>query len=219
MKYLQSLSKLVFFKIHCLVFLFLLQGVNGADDTESWSSIGFETKLPYSIELELDQGLRLKDQISSFKQTFTQVSVAYEIIDGMKIFVPIRYAIFEDKTKQRISAGGSYKYDLKPLSFKIRSKFQMTFEENEPSRELVRNKFSIDYKINKKFKSYISGEVFHLYDLDQYQYDEYRISTGMNMSIKKKRQLKISYTYKLEDLTRSNTNQINIFGIGYNFKF
>ena len=156
--------------------------------------------------------------MSSFKQTFTQVSIAYEIIDGMKIFVPIRYAIFEDKTKQRISAGGSYKYDLKPLSFKYRSKFQITFEENETSRELVRNKFSIDYKINKKLKSYISGEVFHLYDLDQYQYDEYRISTGMNVSIKKKRQLKIFYTYKLEDLTRSSTNQINIFGIGYNFK-
>ena len=211
MKFLRPLYK--------LVFLILLQGINGADDTESWSSIGFETRLPYSIELELDQGLRLKDQMSSFKQTFTQVSIGYEIIDGMKIFVPIRYAIFEDKTKQRISAGGSYKYDLKPLSFKYRSKFQMIFEEDEPSRELVRNKFSIDYKINKKFKSYISGEVFHLYDLDQYQYDEYRISTGMNVSIKKKRQLKIFYTYKIEDLTKSSTNQINIFGIGYNFKF
>ena len=211
MKFLRPLYK--------LVFLILLQGINGADDTESWSSIGFETRLPYSIELELDQGLRLKDQMSSFKQTFTQVSIAYEIIDGMKIFVPIRYAIFEDKTKQRISAGGSYKYDLKPLSFKYRSKFQMTFEEDEPSRELVRNKFSIDYKINKKLKSYISGEVLHLYDLDQYQYDEYRISTGMNVSIKKKRQLKIFYTYKIEDLTKSSTNQINIFGIGYNFKF
>ena len=206
------------FRVYFWVILLFFQGVSAADDTESWSSIGFETKLPYSIELELDQGLRLKDQMSSFKQTFTQVSIAYEIIDGMKIFVPIRYAIFEDKTKQRISAGGSYKYDLKPLSFKYRSKFQMTFEEDEPSRELVRNKFSIDYKINKKFKSYISGEIFHLYDLDQYQYDEYRISTGMNMSIKKKRQLKIFYTYKLEDLTRSRKNQINIFGIGYNFK-
>ena len=114
MKFLRPLYK--------LVFLILLQGINGADDTESWSSIGFETKLPYSIELEIDQGLRLKDQMSSFKQTFTQVSIAYEIIDGMKIFVPIRYAIFEDKTKQRISAGGSYRYDLKPLSFKYRSK-------------------------------------------------------------------------------------------------
>ena len=61
-----------------------MQGINGADDTESWSSIGFETKLPYSIELELDQGFRLKDQMSSFKQTFTQVSIAYEIIDRMK---------------------------------------------------------------------------------------------------------------------------------------
>ena len=206
------------FRVYFWIILLFFQGVSAADDTESWSSIGFETKLPYSLELELEQGLRLKDQMSSFKQTFTQVSIAYEIIDGMKIFVPIRYAIFEDKTKQRISAGGSYKYDLKPLSFKYRSKFQITFEENEPSRELVRNKFSIDYKINKKLKSYISGEVFHLYDLDQYQYDEYRISTGMNMSIKKKRQLKIFYTYKLEDLTRSSTNQINIFGIGYNFK-
>ena len=207
------------FRVYFWVILLFFQGVSAADDTESWSSIGFETKLPYSLELELEQGLRLKDQMSSFKQTFTQVSIAYEIIDGMKIFVPIRYAIFEDKTKQRISAGGSYKYDLKPLSFKYRSKFQMTFEEDEPSRELVRNKFSIDYKINKKFKSYISGEVFHLYDLDQYQYDEYRISTGMNVSIKKKRQLKIFYTYKIEDLTKSSTNQINIFGIGYNFKF
>ena len=207
-----------YFRVYFWVILLFFQGVSAADDTESWSSIGFETKLPYSLELELEQGLRLKDQMSSFKQTFTQVSIAYEIIDGMKIFVPIRYAIFEDKTKQRISAGGSYKYDLKPLSFKYRSKFQITFEEDEPSRELVRNKFSIDYKINKKFKSYISGEVFHLYDLDQYQYDEYRISTGMNMSIKKKRQLKIFYTYKLEDLTRSRKNQINIFGIGYNFK-
>ena len=192
------------FRVYFWVILLFFQGVSAADDTESWSSIGFETKLPYSLELELEQGLRLKDQMSSFKQTFTQVSIAYEI--------------FEDKTKQRISAGGSYKYDLKPLSFKYRSKFQMTFEEDEPSRELVRNKFSIDYKINKKFKSYISGEVFHLYDLDQYQYDEYRISTGMNVSIKKKRQLKIFYTYKIEDLTRSSTNQINIFGIGYNFK-
>ena len=206
------------FRVYFWVILLFFQGVSAADDTESWSSIGFETKLPYSLELELEQGLRLKDQMSSFKQTFTQVSIAYEIIDGMKIFFPIRYAIFEEKTKQRISAGGSYKYDLKPLSFKYRSKFQMTFEEDEPSRELVRNKFSIDYKINKKFKSYISGEIFHLYDLDQYQYDEYRISTGMNMSIKKKRQLKIFYTYKLEDLTRSRKNQINIFGIGYNFK-
>ncbi len=206
------------FRVYFWIILLFFQGVSAADDTESWSSIGFETKLPNSLELELEQSLRLKDQMSSFKQTFTQVSIAYEIIDGMKIFVPIRYAIFEDKTKQRISAGGSYKYDLKPLSFKYRSKFQITFEEDEPSRELVRNKFSIDYKINKKFKSYISGEVFHLYDLDQYQYDEYRISTGMNVSIKKKRQLKIFYTYKIEDLTRSSTNQINIFGIGYNFK-
>ena len=74
---------------YSLLILFL-QLTYAADDTESWNSIGFETKLPYSIKLELEQGLRLKDQLSSFKQTFTELSISYKIIDGMIIFIPIR---------------------------------------------------------------------------------------------------------------------------------
>ena len=68
----------------------------------------------------------------------------------MIIFIPIRYAIFQDKIKERISIGGSYRYNLKPISIKYRAKFQRMYEDSEFSSDLVRNKFSIEYKINKK---------------------------------------------------------------------
>ena len=196
----------------------MLQLTYAVDDTESWNSIGFETKLPYSFELEVEQELRLKDQLSSFKQTFTEISISYKIIDGMKIFIPIRYAIFEDKTKERISFGGSYKYNLKPVNIRYRAKFQRVYTDTEFSSDLVRNKFSIEYKINKKIRPYISSEVFHRYNLNQYQYDEYRYSLGINLDLIKKKQIKIFYTYKMEDLTKSKSSQINAFGIAYNIK-
>ena len=201
------------------IFVLLLQFTYGANDTESWNSIGFEKKIPYSLKLELEQELRLKNQFSSFKQTFTEVSISYMIFDGIKIFIPIRYTIFQDKIKKRISFGGSYKYNFKPLSFRYRMKFQRMYEDNEFSNDLFRNKISFEYKINKKIKPYISSEIFHLYKLNQYQYDEYRVSFGINLNLPRKKELKIFYVFKLEGITKSNPDQINAFGVAYKFKW
>ena len=69
-------------------------------DTESWNSIGFGKKLPHSFKLDFEQSLRLKDNISSFKQTFTEGSISFNIFNGMKVFIPVRYAVFKNKTKK-----------------------------------------------------------------------------------------------------------------------
>jgi len=167
----------------------------------------------------LEQELRLKDQFSSFKQTISEVSLSYDLYDGLKVFIPIRYAIFQDKTKERLGIGGSYKYDFKPISFKYRMKLQRTYENKQFPIDLIRNKFSIEYKINKTFKPYISSEIFHLQNLNQYEYDEYRISFGVNVDLPRKKGIKIFYIYKLEDITKSNQEQINSFGVSYHFKW
>ena len=200
------------------IYIFFFQFIYGADDTELWSSVGFEKNLPYSFNIELEQELRLKDQFSSFKQTISEVSLSYDLYDGLKVFIPIRYAIFQDKTKERLGIGGSYKYDFKPISFKYRMKLQRTYENKQFPIDLIRNKFSIEYKINKTFKPYISSEIFHLQNLNQYEYDEYRISFGVNVDLPRKKGIKIFYIYKLEDITKSNQEQINSFGVSYHFK-
>ena len=191
---------------------------NAADDTESWNSIGFETELPYSLKLELVQSLRLEEQVSSFKQTFTETSISYDM-NGIKLFIPFRYAIFQDKIKKRISIGGSYKYNFKPLSIKYRSKFQRTFEGSHISDDITRNKFTLEYKINKKIKPYISGEISHLLNYNKYQYDAYRLSFGVNVDLPSKKRVKIFYLFKLEDITRSAQDKINVIGVAYNIKW
>ena len=62
----------------CLIIFFINpQKIIAEDDKELWNSIGIKTKLPNSLELELEQSLRFRDQMSSFKQTFTELSVSY----------------------------------------------------------------------------------------------------------------------------------------------
>ena len=131
-------------KLKGILFLFFtLSFMYGVDDNEFWTSITLEKNLPLSLKLELEQELRFKDQLSTFKQTFSEISVSYKVFKGLRINVPYRYIIFEDKTKQRLSLGGSYKFSLKPISFKTRNKFQRTYEDEEDPDDLIRNKISI----------------------------------------------------------------------------
>ena len=201
------------------VLLFLLiPNIYGADDNESWTSIGFEKKLPYKLKLEFEQELRFKDQISTFKQTFSDISLSYKVFDGLRIQIPYRYIVYKDKIKQRLSFSGSYKYSFKPVDLKYRTKFQRTYEDKESTDDMIRNKFSIQYKLGKKVEPYISGELFHPYNGEPKQLDEYRISFGLTVDIMKKNSIKIFYIFKKEDLTKSDPDEINVFGLDYSFK-
>ena len=186
------------------LFFLLLQWSYGADDTESWASIGFETKLPYSLNLEFEQELRLKDQLATFKQTFSEVSLSYPVFDGFKIQVPFRYITYKDEIKQRLSFAGSYKYSFKPVSLKHRTKYQRTYEKGEIPEELIRNKLSIMYKLNKKIEPYVSGEFIQLIDAHNYPLDETRFSFGLTYELPRKNSMKIFYTLKNEDKTKKS---------------
>lgn len=217
-KYLNLFIKVAMPNNRHWLFILLLQCAFAADDTESWNSIGFEKKLPYSLELEFNQEFRLIDQLSTIKQTISEVSLSYKVLDGVRIFIPLRYAIFEDKVKQRLSFGGSYKYGWNPVSLKYRIKLQRTYENGDFPEDLIRNRITIDYKLNKKIEPYVSGEFFHLYNTGQFQYNENRISFGFNVDLPKKRSVKIFYTRKKEDIDSSKPDQINIFGLAYDTK-
>ena len=109
-------------------------------------------------------------------------------------------------------------YNFKNLTCKYRIKLQRTSEKSKSNEDLFRNKISIVYKMNKKIKPFISSEMVHLQDINKYKYDEYRLSLGLNLNLSKKKSLKIFYLYKLEDLTKSDQDRINVFGLAYNLK-
>lgn len=194
-----------------------IQSSYGLDDNQSWTSVGFEKKLPYSFKLQFEQELRLDNQLSTFKQTFSEFSLSYSVFKGFKIELPFRYMAYKDKTKQRVSFSGSYKYSFKPVSLKHRTKYQRTYEKGEIPEELIRNKLSIMYKLNKKIEPYVSGEFIQLLDANNYPLDETRFSFGLTYELPKKNSMKIFYTLKNEDKTKNNPDEIGVFGLSYNF--
>ena len=202
---------------HFLLLLLLLQFSYAEKSNESWNGINIEVKLPYSMKLGIEQNLRFVDQSPKFKQTFTEISLSYKLFKDVLIILPFRYAIFDDKTKQRLSFASSYKYSINPFSMKYRLKFQRVFEDGNFSNDMIRNKLWIRYKFNKRFRPFIAGEILQIEKSNKYQLDEYRFSLGFKIDFFKNRSINIFYTLKKEDINKLIPDQINVFGLGYNY--
>ena len=204
------------------LFFFIIQCSYWADDQQSWTKVSLEKKIPFSLKLELAQGLRLKDYVSTFNQAFFELSLSYKDSNGLRINIPYRYTIFEDKIKHRLSFGASYQYSFKPVSLKYRIKYYRLFENGEPLGEggvtlgdLIRSKFTIKYKSGKKTNPYISGELFHLLNTNNNPLDEYRASFGIEIDLPRKNSINFFYILKKKDITKSSPDEINVFGLSY----
>ena len=184
-----------------------------ADDFESRNTISYQVKLPQSFKIDFEQSLRLRGNQFSFRQTFTEATISYKVIDGLKLLLPLRYAIFEDKVKKRISFGGSYKYKFNDYTMRYKSRYQRVYEKDEDLEDLIRNKFTMQYKSNKDIDPFVSYEIFNPFNSGVGEMNEYRLSVGGAIDLPKKKSAKIYYLYKIEDLDKKNSEVLNIIGL------
>ena len=188
----------------------------GADDFESRNTISYQVKLPQSFKIDFEQSLRLRGNQFSFRQTFTEATISYKVTDGLKLILPLRYAIFEDKVKKRISFGGTYKYKFNDYTMRYKSRYQRVYEKDEDLEDLIRNKFTIQYKSNKDIDPFVSYEIFNPFNSGLGEMNEYRLSVGGAIDLPKKKSAKIYYQYKIEDLDKKNAEVLNIIGLSLN---
>ncbi len=196
-------------------YLIFIQLLIGADDFESRNTISYQVKLPRSFKIDFEQSLRLRGDRFSFRQTFTEAAISYKVSDGLKIFLPVRYAIFEDKIKKRISFGGTYKYKFNDYTIRYKSRYQRVYEKDEDIEDLIRNKFTIQYKSNKDIDPFYSYEIFNPFNSGVGEMNEYRLSFGAAIDFPQKKSLKIYYTYKIEDLDKKTSEVLNIIGLSF----
>ena len=196
------------------VFYFISLNLLSAEDNfESRNTISFRVKLPHSLKIDIEQSLRLRGNEFSFRQTFTEATISYKVTEGIKILLPVRYAIFEEKIKKRISFGGSYKYKFNDYTISYKSRFQRVYEKNKDPDELIRNKYTLQYKSNKDIDPFCSYEIFNPFNSDIGKMNEYRISFGAEIDLPKKKSAKIYYQYKVEDLNKKNPEILNVVGL------
>ena len=195
--------------------MLFLQLLNAADKFELRNTISFKYKLPYSFRLDVEQSLRSRSEKLQFRQTFSEVTISYKLFENAKIFIPLRYAVFEDKIKKRISLGYSYKYKINKLITRYKSRYQSGYEERETTEEVFRNKLYLYYRFNKKLTPFFSYEIFNPFNSGIGEMNEYRLSVGIDIGLPKKKSAKIYYQYKIEDLDKKNSEILNIIGLSF----
>ena len=220
----KSISKSMKFNLFFLFFIFMIftQHTYGADENESWTKISFEKKINSHLKIDLSQGLRLNEQNTNLKLAFFEGSILYKGSNGIKIGIPYRYTILEDKIKHRLSLEASYQLSYKYLRLKSRLEYYRIYNNGYSNSDngtnlgdLFRNKFTIKLKTEKKFQPYISAELFYLYNTGNNPFDEYRTSCGLEIDLSKKKSINLFYVLKKEGISSSNQNEVNIFGLSY----
>ena len=206
---LNNLIKIIWFTF------FLISQILIADEFELRNSVSYKIKLSNSLGLDLEQSIRSRGEKLLFRQTFSEASLSYKLFDNMKIFIPLRYAIFKDKVKTRASFGGSYKVQSNDLSFRYKARYQFGFEEQKDTKQALRNKLYAYYKMSKRYKPFISYEVFNPIDYKVESMNEYRVTSGLDIGLRGKKAIKIYFQYKVEDLEKKDTDEMNIIGFSY----
>ena len=206
---LNNLIKIIWFTF------FLISQILIADEFELRNSVSYKIKLPNSLRLDFEQSIRSRGENLVFRQTFSEASLSYELFDNMKIFIPLRYAIFKDKVKTRASFGGSYKVQLNDFSVRYKTRYQFGFEEQKHTKQVLRNKLYAYYKVSKRYKPFMSFEIFNPIDSKVEIMNEYRVTSGLDIGLRGKKAIKIYFQYKVEDLEKKDTAEMNIIGLSY----
>tara|TARA_B100001564_G_C20666001_1_gene683824 strand:+ start:394 stop:1026 length:633 start_codon:yes stop_codon:yes gene_type:complete len=206
---LNNLIKIIWFTF------FLISQILIADEFELRNSVSYKIKLPNSLRLDLEQSIRSRGESLLFRQTFSEASLSYELFDNMKIFIPLRYAIFKDKVKTRASFGSSYKIQLNDLSFRYKARYQFGFEKQKDIEQVLRNKLYAYYKVNKRYKPFMSFEIFNPIDSKVESMNEYRVTSGLDIGLRGKKAIKVYFQYKVEDLEKKDTDEMNVIGLSY----
>lgn len=176
-----------------------------------------EKDLSHNIKTELELEYRHKENYSVIKSSFIDAGVNYQFTDHLSLFSTVRYYFGEDTDRQRYSMGGSTETALSFFSFKYRLKIQHDIESEKGSSNEIRNRVTIDFPIHKRVKPYFSSEIFHMSMSSNYQFNEYRLTTGVRFKPIKAHSVKLFYTYKENDIALDNIEITNIAGVKYEY--
>lgn len=198
------------------------------NDWESWNSIGLKYKLNKKWSFELQENLRLKEDISEIDKYFTQLGAQYNITKKLKVGIAGRYISKNDNTGNvqgyenyfRFHIGAQYKHKINEFTLAYRLGYQNKNElgVDDYANQHIRFKAAVGYNIKHwKLDPEISGEIFNHFEKDEENgFDKYRITIGSEYNMKNYGKIKFYYRFK-KQLNETFPETKNIIGLKYTY--
>ena len=216
-----------------LLFIFVCTVANAQVDKpesgELWSGATFKWKLNKKLKLQIEEQVRVWENLGSIKGSFTEIGAEYELFKDFEIAGRYRFTIvpnsFADDAieksafnRSRFSLDLKYELDKKgfPLSLSYRQRIQDTRElYTDYKITYWRNRFSLEWEATDDITPFFEYESFYRFNTKN-EFRGNRYSLGIDWRINKEMDLSTFYRIDQQINTKVNSRE-NIVGIMYSY--
>lgn len=200
------------------------------NDFESWSAINLKYKLNKKWSFDLEEQLRLKENISEISNYFTELNTTYSVSKKFKLGAGVRYIKNNDNVGKnqgyenyfRFHLDASYKHKINDFTLKYRLRYQNKNElgVDDYDNQHIRFKTAIGYNFkNWKLDPKFSAEIFnHIEKGEENGFDKYRLTLGTQYKFKNMGSIDLFYRIEKE-LNKTIPKTTNIIGLKYSYTF
>ncbi len=216
-----------------LVVFFLCFLVNSGkaqiDDTRLWTGVTLKHKFTRKISASVTQQLRLNHDITDVDLLLSEAGIEYEIKKNFKVSLNYRFINKNQDTyyrkSHRLYADVSYKFKPKRFSFTLRERIQEEYtaiyssERGKIPEWLLRSKLTISYDTEKRYKPYVSTEMYYLIDNAREKGEgisRLRYGAGVEYEFNRIHALDLGVLF--QDYLVDQTNNF-VYTIGYTYTF
>lgn len=201
-----------------LVFLTPLTSFSQTD-IGLWTGISIEKELVKNFELGYTSENRMNNNITSFSRWLNEIGFSYKVNKYYRVETSYRLTLRENAVLgHRISINQTVRYKIEDFTLSYRLSFQSNFAQLESNDYNLRNKFDVEYRVNKHYSPFLSGEVFYNINYKTHAFNNFRLSAGLEYNFNKHHRLKPSLIYNQEFNVAEPENEI-IFSLGYKYSF
>jgi predicted porin len=185
------------------------------NNNEVWIGFTLKKEVSNHVTLSFDQQTRTMDNLQGIRANLLELGLKYELSKHFSVKGQYRYTFRNNmKNTKRISLDISTKWKYKPakLTFKYRLRLQNTVVSyTRQNLTLARSRFSLQYKISKKWGIYTEYESFFRFN-EKNEFRGNRYTVGTKYKLTKQMELNAFYQVDQEINVKSPVQQ-NIYGL------
>lgn len=219
---------------YLVTFIFLIAFVFGkaqVKDAGLWATIDVEKAFTQKFSGFVTEELRFNENITELGTFFTEVGGNYKIRPALAFTAAYRYINKRNlddsySARHRFHLDLDYKFDIRSLTIGLRGKFQSQFSDElfTTTEQLIpgnyaRGKISVKYNLEKRYKPFISTEIFYqLNNPEGNEIDNIRYTGGIDYELNKISSFKLYYLFQKE-MNVKNPRTDYVTGIEYDLSF
>ncbi len=199
-------------------------------DMQLWTGAGIEKSLGKAWTLSLKEEIRFKQDISEINNYFTDAGVRYRINKNFAFEGGYRFTrdkksddSYENLTRFNLDLRYRGRLDFITIHYRLRYQKEVEgfnlIEQGSEYEKYVRHRIRIYYNDFKKFKPYVSAELFHLFEYAQpSEYEYIRVQGGVKYEPGKLGSFALAFGFNRE-FSDVEPAMIYMFKLNYTYEF